>query len=65
MANTIKDSIKTRKVAILVADGFDDAAVATMKKALTEAGAQAKLVAPRLGYFEERKGAEAKVILVC
>lgn len=61
MANTIKDGIKTRKVAILGADGFDDAAVATMKKALTEAGAQAKLVAPRLGVLKSAKGAEAKV----
>ena len=61
MANTVKDSIKTRKVAILGADGFDDAAVAAMKKALTEAGAQAKLVAPRLGLLKSSKGAEAKV----
>ena len=56
-----KDSIKTRKVAILGADGFDDAAVAAMKKALIDAGAQAKFVAPRLGVLKSAKGAEAKV----
>ena len=61
MANTVKDSVKTRKVAILGADGFDDAAVAAMKKALTGAGAQPKLVAPRLGFLKSSKGAEAKV----
>ena len=61
MTNTVKDSVKTRKVAILGADGFDDAAVAAMKKALTGAGAQTKLVAPRLGFLKSSKGAEAKV----
>jgi catalase len=60
MANTPKDSIKTRKVAILGADGFDDAAVAAMKKALTDAGAQAKLVAPRLGVLKSANGTKAK-----
>jgi len=61
MANTAKDSIQTRKVAILGDDGFDDDAVATIKKALTDAGAQAKLVAPRLGVLKSAKGAEVKV----
>ena len=61
MANTVKNSIKTRKIAILGADGFDDAAVLAMKKALIEAGAQAKLVAPRLGLLKSSKGAEVKV----
>jgi len=61
MANTVKDSVKTRKVAILGADGFDDAAVAAMKKALIGAGAQPKLVAPRLGFLKSSKGAEAKI----
>jgi catalase len=60
MANTVKDGIETRKVAILGADGFDDAAVNAMKKALTGAGAQVKLVAPRLGSLKSAKGAEVK-----
>src|SRR4029077_18061404 len=60
MANTVKDSIKTRKIAILAADGFDDEAVFSMKKALTDAGAQAKFVAPRLGLLKSAKGAEVK-----
>jgi catalase len=61
MANTVKDSIKTRKVAILAADGFDDAALSSMKQALTAAGAQAKVIAPRLGFLTSANGAEVKI----
>lgn len=49
MANTPKDSIKTRKVAFLLADGFDEAAVEKMTKALNAAGAVVKIVAPHGG----------------
>jgi catalase len=61
MANTVKEGIATRKVAILAADGVDDAAVTAMKKALTAAGAQAKIIAPRLGVLRGKKGAELVV----
>ncbi|MEO5510695.1 MAG: DJ-1/PfpI family protein, partial [Longimicrobiales bacterium] len=61
MANTIKDSIKSRKVAFLVADGFDEDAVATMKRALTAAGGQAKIVAPRGGTLKGANGKSLKV----
>ena len=44
-------SIKTRKIAFLVADGFNDTAVAEMKMALMKAGAIAVTVAPRLGVL--------------
>jgi catalase len=47
--NFPNDSIKTRKIAVLIADGFDDAAVDEMNKALLTAGAMPKTVAPRLG----------------
>ncbi len=49
MAYTIKESIKTRKIAILVADGVDDESVIAMQDALVEQGAVAEIVAPRLG----------------
>jgi len=49
MTNTVKGSIKTRKIAILAADGVDDAAVQGMQKALLAEGAVVELVAPRLG----------------
>ena len=61
MANTIKTGIATRKIAILAADGVDDAALSTMKKALTAAGAQAKVVAPRLGVLKGAKGAQVNI----
>ena len=51
MENTPKDSIKTRKIAVLAADGFDSTSLAAMIKALTAAGAQVKIVAPRLGFL--------------
>jgi catalase len=61
MENTVKDSVKTRKVAVLAADGFDGAALKVMKKALTDAGAQAKIVAPRLGTLNGTGGEEVKI----
>jgi catalase len=61
MANTVKEGIATRKVAVLAADGVDDAAVAAMKKALAAAGAQAKIVAPRLGVLRGKNGGEVGV----
>lgn len=55
MAGTIKDSIKTRQIAILVADGFNEVQLTSMKKALEAAGAQAKLIAPRMGAIKSNK----------
>ncbi len=47
--NFEKRTIKTRKIAFLVADGFDDDSVLEMKKSLMTAGARVCTVAPRLG----------------
>lgn len=58
--NFPKDTIKTRKIAFLVADGFDDDEVSNMKKALMTAGALAMTVAPRLGVLTGANGAECK-----
>jgi hypothetical protein len=44
--NFPKDTIKTRKIAVLLADGFDDTSVREMSKALLTAGAMPKTVAP-------------------
>lgn len=54
--NFPKDNIKTRKIAFLVADGFDDAAVTEVKQALMTAGAMAFTVAPRLGVLTGANG---------
>jgi catalase len=47
--NFEKRTIKTRKIAFLVADGFDDDSVLEMKKSLMTAGARVCTVAPHLG----------------
>ena len=44
-------SIKTRKIAFLVADGFNDTDVSEMKMTLMKAGAVVMTVAPRLGVL--------------
>lgn len=51
MANTIKDSIKTRKVAILAADGVDENALSAVKKAIEAAGGSVNVIAPKLGFI--------------
>ncbi|RON93136.1 catalase HPII [Pseudomonas fluorescens] len=45
-ANLLPENIKTRKVAILAANGVDGAAIDAMKKALAAQGAHAKLLGP-------------------
>jgi len=44
-------TIRTRKIAFLVGDGFDEDSVNDMKMALMKAGAKAMTVAPRLGVL--------------
>ena len=58
--NFPQDNIKTRKIAFLVADGFDDAAVSEMKQALMTAGAAVMTVAPRLGVLTGANGEQVK-----
>jgi len=50
MENTLK-SAKTRKIAILIAQGFDKAQLDAMTRALGEAGAQYDVVSFRLGQI--------------
>ncbi len=59
--NFPKDTIKTRKIAMLLADGFDDDAVAEVTKALLTAGAIPKTIAPRLGVVTSAGGEQLKV----
>ncbi|MDO8368648.1 MAG: catalase [Saprospiraceae bacterium] len=60
MANTVKDNIKTRQIAILVADGVDEASLTAMKQALEAAGAKAKIIAPHLGQINSANGKQVK-----
>jgi catalase len=58
--NFPEGTIKTRRIAVLVADGFDDEAVTKMNDALSTAGAASKTVAPRLGLVTGVNGSELK-----
>lgn len=49
MAGTIKDTIRTRQVAILAADGVNETSLHAMKKALLAQGAVVDIIAPRQG----------------
>jgi len=54
MANTVKDSIRTRKMAILAADGVNEKNVtAILIDALTAQGAIAEVIAPELDLLLE------------
>lgn len=61
MEYTVKDSIATRKVAILCSDGVDGNSIESMKNALSEKGAMVKIVAPHLGTIRTSAGDELKV----
>ncbi|MEJ7624807.1 MAG: catalase [Pyrinomonadaceae bacterium] len=56
MANTVKDTIKSRKVAALIADGFDGKHLEAMKKALMAEGGMLKTVGPRNGVIKTADG---------
>ena len=56
MARPGDGSIRTRKVALLVADGVDGAALAAVQAALFQAGAIGRLVGPRIGPFTTASG---------
>ena len=60
MADTIKNSIRSRQVAILIADGVDETSVSKMKMALTAERAMVKLVAPKLGLIKGKGGGVLK-----
>jgi catalase len=61
MAHTIKNTIKTRQIAILAANGVDDASLTALKTALEAEGAQVKIIAPGLGMIKGIKGQTIKV----
>lgn len=56
MQNTIKDSIKSRKIAILAADGVNEKSLNEVKKALMAEGAAVEIIAPNLGSIQSESG---------
>jgi catalase len=61
MAGTGDGTIKTRKVAILVADGVDSASLKPMREAIEQAGAQCKVVGLRLGTVNSASKRQVEV----
>ena len=55
--NQPRASIATRKVAMLIADGFDGVAAETVRKALVDRGAIVEVIAPVLGVIAAQDGA--------
>lgn len=49
MADTVKDNIKTRKIAILASNGVDGKSLAAVRATLEAEGAITEIIAPRLG----------------
>lgn len=52
MKNTVKNSIVTRRIAFLCADGVDETSFNSMKKVLEDKGAVVKVIAPKLGFIK-------------
>ncbi|MCE3294591.1 MAG: Catalase [Crocinitomicaceae bacterium] len=50
MANTVKNSIKSRRIAILVSEGVDEVSLNTMKEIIEDASAETKILASHLGF---------------
>lgn len=68
MENTVKNTIKTRQVAILAADGVNEASLKTVKKALLAEGAAADIIAPHGGFIMSEKNEKIAVdhsLLTC
>ncbi len=61
MANTVKDTISTRQIAFLVADGFDASDVKRMKNALEKQGAKMKIIGLKSKSVKDAEGKEMKV----
>ena len=61
LKNQKKDSIRTRKIAILCDEGVDGAQLKKLKETLTGEGAMVRVVASHLGTINDRQGNEIEV----
>lgn len=61
MEGTIKNSIKTRKVAFLIANGVKDESLNKMKKVLHDNGATVELISLKQGVITTENGTQIKV----
>ncbi|MEV3919318.1 catalase [Actinomadura coerulea] len=60
-ANARAESVRGRKIAVLVADGADSAAVAAVGDAFTEAGAVVEILAAKDGFVQAANGGRIEV----
>ncbi len=61
MENTVKDTIKSRQIAILAADDVNDESLNQMQKTLKNAGAMTKIISIHLGEIQTDKSKKIKV----
>jgi catalase len=61
MNNTSKNTIKSRKIAFLVADGFEEESLVNFKKTIEKEEAKVSIIAPKLGRIISETGTELKV----
>ncbi len=61
MENTVKDTVKSRRVAILAANGVNESQVEAVKNALKQQGAHAEVISKMLGSL---KGASGQQVMV-
>lgn len=61
MENTVKDTVKTRKVAILAEKGFNYDELVKVKDALEDAGANSEIISMYLGMIKADTGQEIEV----
>jgi catalase len=61
LENLAKDTIKSLRIAVLAADGFDAGAYQTVKKALEDKGAHMFLIAKTLGTIKGANGQQVPV----
>lgn len=61
MEQSVTNSIKTRMIAILAANGVDENSLQTMKQALEAEGANPKIISTQLGFLTAENGNQVKV----
>lgn len=61
MANTPKKTIKTRKIALLAANGFEAKSLTEVKEALEKEGATTSVISAKLGMIKSEDGKAVKV----
>jgi catalase len=61
MANTIKNTIKSRKIAVLAADGVNGEQIEQLRNTLVKQGAIVEIIAPKLGQVDTAIGTAVRV----